>query len=136
MWRSQTLINQLYRGNNKIHIISNHLSTEVCQKAKKLHADLDCIVSQNDRLYNGMVLILYPNENFFKEKEDLCMEMEKKLFIFKTETNRIHHVLHMTRDKLVYKLLKWRSSAGNQTIDTHSHMKDVLFSVLDEIISA
>lgn len=133
-WKSESLISMLYRSSESIYLISNKLSDRVCLAAQRVDPNVKCLESKNDQLYNGMVIVLYPNQKSYDLYES---KINDAVYVFKTRDERIHHVLHvLCCVNNEYQVKKWRSSAGSQTIDTHSFMKTILQDVLDTILEA
>lgn len=144
-WRSESLaseIKYLSSKSNKlrttykdtIFLISNKLSKQVCKQARTVSLQVECMETKDDRLYNGMVLILYPNRTTFAA---LKTDMENACFVFRTSENRVHHVLHVVCCvNNEYEILAWKSSAGPQTFETHRFLQPALRDVLDKTVMA
>lgn len=140
-WRSESLASEITylssqsrQNKDIIYLISNKLSKVVCEKAKAVSPQVKCMETRDDRLYNGMVLLLYPNRLTFAAFKT---EMEKACFLFRSSENRIHHVLHVVCCvKNEYEILGWISTAGPQTFKTHRFLKPALTDVLDKILEA
>ena len=144
-WRSESLaseIKYLSSKSNKlrttykdtIFLISNKLSKQVCKQARTVSLQVECMETKDDRLYNGMVLILYPNRTTLAA---LKTDMENACFVFRTSENRVNHVLHVVCCvNNEYEILAWKSSAGPQTFETHRFLQPALRDVLDKTVMA
>lgn len=144
-WRSEGLASEIKylssqsnirrtKNIDTIFLISNKLSKQVCEKAMKVSPQVKCMETENDRLYNGMVLLLYPNRTTFAAFKT---QMENACYVFRTSENRIHHILHVVCCvNNEYEILAWKSSAGPQTFETHRFLQPALRDVLDETLSA
>ena len=77
-------------------------------------------------LYNCMVILLYENQAQYAQIQPI---LDDKTFIF-TRTERVHHLLHVVKGSSEYDVKNWRSSAGNQFISQHPHIKNALQSLI------
>lgn len=124
----------LVMTNKLLHTIERNV-TRGFSSCDTLFVDLMNCSEYSDLLYNGMVIIVYKSEHLYV---DHCATLENCSNLFVNSENRIHHILHIVEtientrvntgfnSEVKFIVKRWKSSAGGQTIHTHTHMNQVL----------
>lgn len=90
-------------------------------------------ITYDDRFYNGMVILCFDGTTSMHEKKIVM----QKANVYESGAKRVHHVIaiHLNAEGFDRTNILWRSSAGDQDVNTHKNIQTVLSELIQTHIT-
>ena len=103
-------------------------------KMKRYHDSSAINISEEPRLYNCMVVLMFDSP----VSPTLQRQIVEDAFIYSARS-RVHHVIGLEFDRglvTINNTVVWRCSAGNQRIDEHPHIRNILLELAEQHLNS